>query len=81
MSHRRRRAPGFRTRCPLATAQPLAERLRALVQAGLARWNGHKLARIAPAACVAEGRSVADLLVSDRETDAPAKTGVEDLSC
>ncbi len=51
--------------------QPLAERMETLIQAGLACWDGRKLERAEPIARVAEGGSVADLLLRDREASIP----------
>lgn len=48
-------------------AQPLEERLEAMVQAGLACWDGRRLERIAPLARTREDGSVAGLLLRDRE--------------
>jgi prevent-host-death family protein len=48
-------------------AQPLAVRLAAMVEAGQAAWSGRRLEPIAPVAAAAGERSVADLLVEDRE--------------
>ncbi|MBN1890148.1 MAG: type II toxin-antitoxin system prevent-host-death family antitoxin [Thermoflexales bacterium] len=42
-------------------------RLRAMVQAGLIAWSGKKLSLMAPVARAHGERSVADLLVEDRE--------------
>ena len=47
-------------------AQPLADRLEAMAQAGLIRWSGRKLAPMAPVARTRGERTVADLLVEDR---------------
>jgi prevent-host-death family protein len=43
------------------------ERLQALVEAGLVVWNGKPLAAIDPVATTRGSRTVADLLVEDRE--------------
>lgn len=42
-------------------------RVQELVQAGLMAWNGHKLAPMAPVARTQGNRTVADLLLEDRE--------------
>ena len=47
-------------------AQPLADRLEAMAQAGLILWSGRKLAPMAPVARTRGDRTVADLLVEDR---------------
>ncbi len=47
--------------------QPLAARLDALCQAGQAQWSGRKLAPAKPPARVRGKRTVADLLIEDRE--------------
>jgi prevent-host-death family protein len=44
----------------------LEEKLQAMVQAGLADWNGQKLKPMKPVARVKEGYSVADILIKDR---------------
>jgi prevent-host-death family protein len=44
----------------------LEERLRAMVDAGLADWNGKRLPPARPVAKVREGFSVADLIIEDR---------------
>lgn len=41
--------------------------IQELVQAGLMAWSGHKLKRHTPLARTRGGRTVADLLVEDRE--------------
>lgn len=45
----------------------LAERLAAMQQAGQTQWSGRKLSPMKPIARVRAKRSVADLLVDDRE--------------
>lgn len=45
----------------------LDERLQALVDAGLVAWSGKSLAAIDPVATTRGPRTVADLLVEDRE--------------
>jgi prevent-host-death family protein len=47
-------------------AQPLADRLQAMAQAGLILWSGMKLEAMAPVAQVQGEHTVADLLVEDR---------------
>ncbi len=49
------------------TAIRLDERLEAMQQAGQMQWSGRKLSPIKPMARVRGKRSVADLLVDDRE--------------
>ena len=48
-------------------SQTVQDQLELLVQAGLVAWNGQKLSRIAPVAQVKEDRSVAELLLENRE--------------
>ena len=48
-------------------AQPLEDRLQAMIQAGQLLWNGKKLEPMPPVARLRGERSVADLLVEDRE--------------
>jgi len=48
-------------------AQPLEDRLQAMAQAGLILWSGKTLASMAPVATARGKRTVADLLVEDRE--------------
>ncbi len=48
-------------------AQPLEARLQAMVEAGLAAWSGRKPERSEPVASVHDNRTVADLLIEDRE--------------
>ena len=48
-------------------SQTTQDQLELLVQAGLVAWNGQKLSRIAPVAQVKEDRSVAGLLLENRE--------------
>jgi len=45
----------------------LAERLGAMIQAGQVQWSGRKLRPHQPAARVRGKRTVADLLIEDRE--------------
>lgn len=46
---------------------PLQERLTDLVQAGMADWNGQKLASYQPKAINRGTRQISDLVVEDRE--------------
>ena len=48
-------------------SQPLEDRLQAMAQAGLILWSGKKLLPMAPVARARGERTVADLLVEDRE--------------
>lgn len=47
--------------------QPLEARLRAMAQAGLILWSGQKLEPMPPVVRARGERTVADLLVEDRE--------------
>jgi len=49
------------------TALPIENRMTSMAQAGLLLWNKHKLEPIAPVARVRGKRTVADLLIEDRE--------------
>jgi prevent-host-death family protein len=49
------------------TVAPVEDRIEAMARSGLLRWNNRKLERRAPAARVKGKRTVADLLVEDRE--------------
>lgn len=49
------------------TILPVEDRIEAMARSGLLRWNNRKLKRRAPGACVKGKRTVADLLVEDRE--------------
>lgn len=49
------------------TVLPVEERMEAMVQAGLVLWNKKKLKAMLPAAKVHGKRTVADLLIEDRE--------------
>ncbi|HSB32692.1 MAG TPA: hypothetical protein VLD55_13905, partial [Candidatus Sulfobium mesophilum] len=49
------------------TAAPVEERMEAMTQAGLALWNKKKLKAMPPVAKVHGKRTVADLLIEDRE--------------
>lgn len=48
------------------TGQSLEERVQAMLDAGLAEWDGKPLPPMKPIAKVKEGYSVADLLIEDR---------------
>ena len=48
-------------------AQPLEDRLEAMAQAGLILWSGRKLAPMAPVVRTRGERTIANLLVEDRE--------------
>jgi len=48
-------------------AQPLGDRLQAMAQAGLILWSGKKLSPMVPVVRARGERTVADLLVEDRE--------------
>ena len=47
--------------------QPLKDRLQSMSQAGLISWTGKKPALISPVARVRGKRTIADLLVEERE--------------
>ncbi len=49
------------------TSAPIQDRIEAMAQSGLLLWNKHKLKTIAPVARVKGRRTVAELLVEDRE--------------
>ncbi len=49
------------------TIVPIEDRIEAMAQSGLVLWNRHKLTPIAPVARVRGKRTVADLLIEDRE--------------
>lgn len=49
------------------TAAPVAERIEAMTQAGLALWNKKKLKAMPPVVKVHGKRTVSDLLIEDRE--------------
>ena len=51
----------------IPAAQSLDDRLQAMAQAGSIAWSGKKLARMRPIARVRGKRTVADLLVENRE--------------
>jgi prevent-host-death family protein len=46
--------------------QSAEEKMRAMVKAGLAEWNGKKLKPMKPVARVKEGYSVARMIIEDR---------------
>ncbi len=46
--------------------QTLEERLRAMVDAGLAEWNGKPLPPAKPVAKLKGGKSIADMIIEDR---------------
>jgi prevent-host-death family protein len=49
------------------TTAPVEERIEAMAQAGLVLWNRKKLRAMPPVAKVHGKRTVADLLIEDRE--------------
>jgi len=49
------------------TSAPIEDRIEAMARSGLLLWNKHKLKPRAPVACVRGKRTVAELLVEDRE--------------
>lgn len=49
------------------TAAPVEERMEAMVQTGLALWNKKKLKAMPPVVKIRGKRTVADLLIEDRE--------------
>ena len=49
------------------TVLPVEDRIEAMARSGLLRWNKQKLKRRVPGARVKGKRTVADLLVEDRE--------------
>ena len=49
------------------TAAPIQERMEAMAQAGFVLWNKKKLKSLPPVAKVHGRRTVADLLIEDRE--------------
>jgi prevent-host-death family protein len=51
----------------IPVTQSLEEKLEAMVQAGLLQWSGKKLEPMEPVAAVRGDRTVADLLIEDRE--------------
>lgn len=48
-------------------AQSLEEKLEAMAQAGLLRWSGKRLEPMEPVAAIQGDRTVADLLIENRE--------------
>ena len=46
---------------------PIEDRIEAMTQSGLVLWNKRKLTPIAPVARIRRKRTVADLLIKDRE--------------
>ena len=44
----------------------LEDKLKALVDAGLIEWSGHRLEPITPLACPRGEKTVAELLIEDR---------------
>ena len=48
-------------------AQSLEQKIEAMTQAGLLHWSGKKLEPMEPVAAVRGTRTVADLLIEDRE--------------
>ena len=51
----------------LPAQRPLEERIQAMVRAGLANWNGERLPATVPVAKVRGKRTVASLVVENRE--------------
>ncbi len=49
------------------TAAPIEDRLEVMARSGLLQWDERRLARVAPVARARGPRSVADLLIEDRE--------------
>lgn len=48
------------------TGQSLEQRLKAMIDAGLAEWNGKPLPPMKPVAKLKGGKSIADLIIEDR---------------
>ena len=48
-------------------AQSRAEKIQAMIDAGLAEWNGEKLKPMKPVARVRGKRTVADIVIENRE--------------
>jgi len=46
--------------------QSLEQRLQAMIDAGLAEWNGKPLPPVKPVAKLRGGKSIADLIIEDR---------------
>ncbi len=53
--------------CIVALTPSVERRVQELIQAGLLAWSGHKLVPMAPVARMRGQRTVADLLLEDRE--------------
>jgi prevent-host-death family protein len=51
----------------IPTAFPIQDRIEAMAQSGLLRWNKHKLKHRVPVARVRGKRTVAELLIEDRQ--------------
>jgi len=51
----------------IPTARPVQDRIEAMAQSGLLVWNKRKLKPMAPVARVRGKRTVAELLIEDRE--------------
>lgn len=51
----------------VSTILPIEDRIEAMAQSGLVLWNKRKLAPLAPVARARGKRTVADLLIEDRE--------------
>ena len=51
----------------IPTGFPIQDRIEAMAQSGLLLWNKRKLKRMAPVARVRGKRTVADLLIEDRQ--------------
>jgi prevent-host-death family protein len=49
------------------TAAPIEDRIEAMAQSGLLLWNKHKLKPMSPVARVRGKRTVAELMIEDRE--------------
>jgi prevent-host-death family protein len=49
------------------TTAPIEDRIEAMAQSGLLLWNKHKLKPMAPVARVRGKRTVAEILIEDRE--------------
>ena len=47
-------------------SQTLEDKLQAMVDAGLAEWNGQRLEHTQPAASLTAGQSVADIIIEER---------------
>jgi prevent-host-death family protein len=52
---------------PIAQEQSIEDRIKAMQEAGLLEWNGQKLEPMEPVARTRGDRTVADLLLEDRE--------------